>query len=382
MTPSLVGLHPLWMDTDPNGGIATYWSCLIAELGRLSSPHRYRVYFPDEAARRSAAYLPPSFEPRTLRPSSRWVSLPLSLPWELARHPVHLLHVQSLAPPFSRVPVIQTINDLAWILHPEVFPPLLRLRMEFLCRRSSARATRILTVSEFSKKQIVDHYNVPDEKVTVTHHGVHEIYRVIDDPAPVAAARRRYGLDGPFILYVGKLQARKNLARLVRAFHILRQDFHLPHRLVLVGKRTYLSQDIFDAIAELGLQPHVSVLGEAPLADMPLLHAASDLFVFPSLSEGFGLPPLEAMACGSPVVSSNSTSLPEVVGDAGLLVDPLDVPALARAMRDVLTNPELRARLRERGLQRAALFSNRRMAELTLRAYDETLSTLPTPPKR
>ena len=192
----------------------------------------------------------------------------------------------------------------------------------------------------------------------------------------MSEVRRRYAIGGPFILYVGKLQARKNLVRLVRAYNILRRDFGLAHKLVLIGKRTYLSDDIFAAVVELGLQQDVMVLGEVPLADLPLLHSASELFVFPSLSEGFGLPPLEAMACGSPVVTSNATSLPEVVGDAGIMVNPEDEGALAKAMRDVLTNSELRHSLIRRGLQRVQLFSNRRMAEGTLAVYEEVLSGL------
>ncbi len=372
-----IGLHPLWMDTDPNGGIATYWSCLTEHLAAIDDRHDYLIYYPDEEARLRGGCLPARFRTRVLKPSSRWVSLPLSLPLELLWRPVQLLHVQSLAPPVCPVPFVQTINDLAWILHPEVFPPLLRLRMETMCRRSAQKAQKILTVSEFSKKQIVEHYRLHPDKVAVTHHGVHEVYRVVEDQAAVGEVQRRYGISGSFILYVGKLQARKNLARLVRAYSILRRDFGLAHKLVLVGKRTYLSDDIFAAIEELGLEQEVVVLGEVPLVDLPLLHNASELFVFPSLSEGFGLPPLEAMACGSPVVTSNSTSLPEVVGDAGITVDPYDVVALARAMRDVLVNPELRRSLIQRGLARVELFSNRRMAEGTLTVYEEVLARLP-----
>ena len=130
-----IGLHPLWIDTDPNGGIATYWSCLTDHLAAIDQRHDYLIYYPNEAARRRGGHLPASFRTRVLSPSSRWVSLPISLPLELLRRPVDLLHVQSLAPPVCPVPFVQTINDLAWILHPEVFPPLLRLRMETMCRR-------------------------------------------------------------------------------------------------------------------------------------------------------------------------------------------------------------------------------------------------------
>ena len=365
------------MDTDPHGGIATYWSGLTEHLAAIDQGHDFVIYYPNEAARQRAGPLPAQFRTRVLRPASRWVSLPFSLPLELLRRPVELLHVQSLAPPVCPAPFVQTIPDLAWILHPEVFPPLLRLRMETMCRRSSRKARKVITISEFSKKQLVEHYQLPPEKVAVTPLGVSDVYRVVRDQAALSEVRRRYDIEGPFILYVGKLQARKNLARLVKAYAIARRDFALSHKLVLIGKRTYLSEDIFAAIDESGFQGDIRVLGEVPLADMPLLHNASDLFVFPSLSEGFGLPPLEAMACGSPVITSNSTSLPEVVGDAGVMVDPHDVPALARAMRDILTSPDLRQSLIRRGLERVRLFSNRRMAEGTLAVYDEVLSGLP-----
>ena len=182
-----------------------------------------------------------------------------------------MLHVQSLAPPVCPVPFVQTINDLAWILHPEAFLPLLRLRMETMCRRSALKARKIVTVSEFSKKQLVKHYHLPPEKIVVTDHACDEVYRVARDQTAVSEVRRRYAIGGPFILYVGKLQARRNIVRLVRAYNILRRDFGLAHKLVLIGKRTYLSDDIFAAVVELGLQQDVMVLGEVPLADLPLL---------------------------------------------------------------------------------------------------------------
>ena len=371
-----IGLHPLWLDTDPNGGIATYWSALTEHLPAIDQRHDYVIYYPNEAARQRAGHLPAQFRTRVLRPSSRWVSLPFSLPLELIRRPVTLLHVQSLAPPVCPTPFVQTIPDLAWILNPEVFPPLLRLRMESMCRWSSRQALKVITISEFSKKQLIDHYHLPPEKIAVTPLGVSDVYRVVGDQTALSEVRKRYDIEGPFIMYVGKLQARKNLTRLVNAYAIARRDFGLPHKLVLIGHRTYLSDDIFAAIKESGFEREIRVLGEVPLADLPALHSASDLFVFPSLSEGFGLPPLEAMACGSPVLTSNSTSLPEVVGDAGIMVDPYDVAGMARAMRDILTNPDLRRSLIRRGLERVRLFSNRRMTEGTLAVYDEVLSGL------
>jgi len=175
------------------------------------------------------------------------------------------------------------------------------------------------------------------------------------------------------VLYVGKLQARKNLVRLLEAFDRVVRDRGFPHKLVLVGKRTWMSDEIFAALERLPSRERVVVAGEVPFDDLVALYGAATAFAFPSLAEGFGLPLIEAMACGAPVVSSNATSLPEVAGDAGLLFDPLDVDAIAKALADVLGSESLRRTLAQRGLARVAQFSNRRMAADTLAAYDAVL---------
>jgi glycosyltransferase involved in cell wall biosynthesis len=235
--------------------------------------------------------------------------------------------------------------------------------------RSAHRARLVLTVSEFTKKCLVEYYGLDERKIVVTYHGISSIYRPVRDPAALERIRVKHKLPERFILYVGKLQARKNLPRLLSAFRSLVQQGAIPHHLVLVGKRTWTSEETFAAIDAPELKGRVIVTGEVPLDELALLYAAAEMFVFPSLAEGFGLPPLEAMACGTPVVSSNATSLPEVVGDAGLLVDPYDVDALAKAIVEVASSDRLRRDLSDRGIARAATFSNRRMAELTHQAY-------------
>lgn len=365
-----IGLHPLWLGSDPHGGIATYWSALIENLGRLDSSNRYVVYYTNAVtAVHGESYRPPHFAVRVLKPSSLWLEIPFSLPLDLLRSPVELLHVQLLAPPLCPVPFVQTINDIAWETHPEVFPRSVRLRLKLLVPGSARRARRIITVSEYSKGLICERYGIAPERIDVTPHGVTAGYLPVTDADTLAAVRQRYGLERPFVLHVGKLQARKNLVRLVQAFRRGVVAAGLPHMLALVGPRTWTSEDIFRAIEDEQVQDRVCVVGEVPIEDLPALYSAADLFVFPSLAEGFGLPPLEAMACATAVVSSSASSLPEVVGDAGVLFDPYDVDALAEAMVEVLRNDSLRAALVQRGLARATLFSNERMTRLTMATY-------------
>jgi glycosyltransferase involved in cell wall biosynthesis len=368
-----IGLHPLWLDSDPLGGIATYWTALFEHLEAVDPATRYTVYFNDRAAM-DRSELPGGFLKRRLWPSTRWIEIPVSLPLELYRRPVDLLHAQTLAPAVCPVPFVLTVNDLAWETNPEVFPPAIRLRLRKLVPRSAHRAKLVLTVSEFTKKCLMEYYGLDERKIVVTYHGISSIYRPARDPAALERIRVKYNLPERFVLYVGKIQARKNLPRLLAAFSSLVRQGSLPHHLVLVGKRTWTSEETFASIDSLGLTGRVIVTGEVPLDELALLYAAAEMFVFPSLAEGFGLPPLEAMACGTPVISSNATSLPEVVGDAGILIDPYDVDALARAILEVASTERLRRELGEKGIARAATFSNRRMAELTHDAYKAAIS--------
>jgi glycosyltransferase involved in cell wall biosynthesis len=196
-------------------------------------------------------------------------------------------------------------------------------------------------------------------------------YRQLD-PDAVAPALGRYGVEPPYILYVGSLEKRKNLPRLLQAYARLRQD--LPGwKLVIVGARKWKSAPIFDTLSRLGLEPYVHFTGFVEEDDLPALYNGADLFCFPSLYEGFGLPVLEAMACGTPVVTSSTSSLPEVAGEAALLVDPYDVEAIAAAMRRVLSDPELAQDLRARGLARAAQFTWERTARETIAVYERVL---------
>jgi len=235
--------------------------------------------------------------------------------------------------------------------------------------RLARRVDAVITVSQASKADIIRYLGVSPNSIRVIYEGVNPAYRPLS-AAQLAAARARYALPRGYLLYVGSIEARKNLARLLRAYAALRREGE-ERPLALVGVRRWNAGPILAALAELRLQEHVIFTGYVAEADLPALYGGADLFVFPSLYEGFGLPPLEAMACGAPVVCSNAASLPEVVGDAALTVDPTDVEALAQAMRQVLSDESLRADLRARGLRRARQFTWERAAQETAALYRE-----------
>jgi len=371
--PIEIGIDVRWIGREANGGLATYLKALITHLGPADTVNKYTVYFPDARAQADTDYLPPHFKTTVLRPASRLIQIPIGLPWELVRRPVDILHVVAVAPPVCPVPIVQTLNDVTWETNPELYPTLTRLRLSTLVSRTAKQARKIITVSEFSKKEIMQVYGIPDEKIVVTYHGVDPVYVPCQDTNALAGLREKYGLAKDFILYVGKISARKNLVRLVRAFAALKRDSALPHQLVLVGNRTFLSDDILAAVREFGRENEIVLVGEVPLADVPLFYSAASLFVYPSLCEGYGLPPLEAMACGTPVVASNVTSIPEVVGDAAALVDPYDERAMATAMFDVLNQPGLSQQLIERGFKRVRDLSSHVMANQVVDVYREVV---------
>ena len=245
--------------------------------------------------------------------------------------------------------------------------------MTLTVRRTAKKATRIATVSEYSRQDLLDIYKLSPEKVVVTYNGVESSFTPQPSvPNEAEAVRKRFGVSRDFLLAVGSLQPRKNLVRLIRAYARLRserEDFR--PQLVIVGRKLWLASEIFDEVKRQRWADDVILTGYVADEDLPALYRAARAFVYPSLFEGFGLPPLEAMACGTPVVTSDVSSLPEITGDAALLIDPNDERALANALIEVVNNDRLRAELREKGIAQAKKFTWRDAAEKTLRLYQE-----------
>ena len=358
-------------------GTENYALNLIRALCRDESPARscsYRLYFRDPPA--SDLCAPSDFIEQRVIPFPRlWTHLRLS--WEMLRRPPDLLFVPAhVLPPIRPPRSLVTVHDLGYRHFPQAHRLLDRLYLDLSTRWNVRAATRVLADSEATKADLIREYRTPPGKITVVYPGRDESLRRVDDPALLAAVKTRYALGGDYILYLGTLHPRKNLLRLVESFARLASQ--LPARnvqLVIAGKKGWLYDEIFERVKALGLSGRVVFTGYVAGADLPALLSGARLLAFPSLYEGFGFPVLEAMSCGLPVVCSDTSSLPEVAGDAALLVDPLDTEALAAAMISLLGDESLRAGLVERGYRQAQRFSWQRAAREVRNVIEELLGS-------
>lgn len=278
----------------------------------------------------------------------------------------------NVLPRASPAPGVLTIHDLSFLRLPDRLSASRRRYLSVAARTSARHARRIIAVSESTRDDVVELLGVPPERVTVIPLAADERYRPADEMA-IGAFRARKNLAEPFVLFVGTLEPRKNVSTLLRAFAALSKE--IPHKLVLVGAQGWMTAEMYETLQRLGLADRVRLTGFVPVEELPLWYSAADVFAFPSSYEGFGLPPLEAMACGAAVITSAVSSLPEVVGDAAVIVPPGDVDELAGALRRVLADPKLRADLGRKGIVRAGLFSWERMAQQTAQVYRDVLET-------
>lgn len=285
-----------------------------------------------------------------------WLRLRLPLPVELVAGRVDLLLAPNfVAPPTAWARTIVTIHDLSYLAVPQYADPGLRRYLSGAVPRSLRRAAHVVAVSETTRREAIERLGLTPDRVSVVYNGVDPAFRPLP-PATVDEVRGRLALPERFILTLGTLEPRKNHRGLIQAFARLLES-EPAVSLLVAGRRGWLDEPIFRAVEELGLQSSVRFLGGVEDADLPALLNATSVVAYPSFYEGFGLPPLEAMACGTPVVTSTGGALPEVCGEAALLVDPADTAGLADALRRALMDRALRATLRERGLRRAAGFT-------------------------
>jgi glycosyltransferase involved in cell wall biosynthesis len=246
-----------------------------------------------------------------------------------------------------------------------------RIYCRIMLRKIARSSHHIITGSEFSKRDIVNTFSISEEKVTVTSYGVDKRFHVIVDQELKKDMREKYRLNKPFILYAGSIQPRKNIESLLKAYFALRSKKTIQHQLVFTGGSGWKNSRIYELVERSEFKEDAVFLGYIPDNVLPLLYNSADFLVYPSYFEGFGMPVLEAMACGCPVITSNTSSLPEVAGDAGLLIDPYDVSSLEDAIEQLAHDNTLKQSLIEKGLDQSQRFSWERCALQTLNVYDE-----------
>jgi glycosyltransferase involved in cell wall biosynthesis len=355
-------------------GIGTYIRNLLKQLARIDQATEYILLCrPCDLA--IVNELGVNF--RAVAESSPNYSLAeqVRIPVALRRERVDLFHAPHyVLPPLTQCKSVVTIHDVIHLLFPQYLPG----RLAHAYARASLwaaarRADRILTVSETSKHDILRRFKVPAEKIVVIYNAIDERFNVQPSREQVQRVRERYQLDEQFVLYVGNIKPHKNLERLIDAFDRVRRSGFDHLRLLIIGDEISKYTALRRAVHVHKLHKAVRFLGFVPIETLAVLYRLADVFVFPSLYEGFGLPPLEAMASGAPVVTSNVSSLPEVVGDAALLVDPYDPESIADGIRQVLTDDDLRATLRARGFAQARQYSWQRSIEHVHRIYTEIL---------
>lgn len=365
------------------GGIGRYTRELIHALVAVDNTNRYRFF-----SAKPPTVLPvptplPQAEHVTHRPApldERWLyrlwyrlRLPLPVQWVTGK--LDLFHSPDfvLPPVNGRIPTLLTVHDLSFVHYPHVFPERLVTYLNQVVPWSIDRATHILADSAATRNDLLDIWQVPPEKVTVLYSGVHERFQPVHDAAKITAVRQKYHLaEWPYLLSVGTLQPRKNYQMLIRAFAPLADK--VPHHLVISGGKGWLYDEMLAEVARQGLTGRVHFVGFVDDADLPTLYSAATLFVFPSLYEGFGLPLLEAMGCGTAVLTSNSSSLPEVAGEAAQQLPPDDQLAWTETMHTLLTTPERREMLIQQGDEQVKKFSWQASARQLLKIYQHLLS--------
>ncbi|NDJ52359.1 MAG: glycosyltransferase family 4 protein [Chloroflexi bacterium] len=365
MRPLLIGIDASRATLQQRTGTEGYSLQVIREMIALDSPHRFRLYvrgtppeglFPDH----------PRVEICLVKRPRLWTHLALGP--EVRQSDLDVLFVPAHVIPWPNtgsIPSVVTIHDLGYMHYPDTHRFMDRMYLSWSTQHSASVASRVIVVSKATAHDLVSLHNIQSDKVRVVYSGVDELLRPQADQQHLESVRELLGTTRPYILHVGSIQPRKNLSRLIEAFAIVHQD-HPDLALVLAGKQAWKARGIFQRIQTLSLKDDVILPGYVPDKHLAALYSSASVYAFPSLYEGFGFPAIEAMACGTPVVCSNSSSLPELVGDAALTVAPTDVQGLAKAINRVLSDAGLRDGLIQRGLARVEQFTWQRAAAQTL----------------
>lgn len=355
-------------------GIGRYVKELIDHLLEIDQENEYILFFNDPEY---AAYLPPNarVSKRRVRADHYSLAEQTSFVSDLNREELDLAHFTHFnMPVLYKRPAVVTIHDLSISKFPEMMKRkgvLQRMAYTYTIKNAVKVAKRVICISENTKEDAISMLGTDVQKIRVIYEGVAAEFQPITDATKLADIQKRLNITKPFILYVGNFRIHKNLETLIRAFNLVRNRHGLDGQLVLAGDASQAGPEIEQAIHSLGLDAHVLRPGYVADEDLPALYSAARVFAFPSRYEGFGLPPLEAMACGTPVVAANTSSIPETLGDAALFTAAEDADEFAAQLAKAFGEESVRTDLRARGLARVKRFSWRKMAEEVLAVYKE-----------
>lgn len=351
-------------------GTEHYSASLLGALAVLPEAARWPVALyvngdnPQAAIRNLQFDLPQAWSIRAIPFPRLWTHIRLSA--EMALHAPRALFVPShVVPLWHPRRTAVTVHDLGYLQYPQAHTRLSRLYLHLSTWFSAHAARRVVAISQATKQDLIRHYRIKPEKIVVVYHGRDPIFRPVASREIVEATAAKYGVRQPYCLHVGTLQPRKNIGLLIEAWGMLRERMEQPPQLLLAGKRGWLYSSLFEAVESAGFGDLIKFADYVERDDLPALYSGAMSLTFPSLYEGFGLPALEAMSCGTPVIGSNATSIPEVVGDAGLLLDPKDANQWAETIEKLAGDEEEQRRLSERGLAQAARFTWERCARET-----------------
>ena len=354
-------------------GNVTYITSLIEALAEVDKKNEYTLYVTKPEAVEKYSDRWDNFRVRRTLPHTPLIRIPITLTAELRLRPVDILFVQYTAPLFAPCKVVTTIHDISYEHLPETYNRRSRFQMKLTIRHTARHADHVIASSEYSRQDLIDTYRLSPEKVTAIPLAAPVSYRPITEKDELDRIRKKYDVQGDFVLGVGSIQPRKNLGRLISAYAMLAEKRDDLPPLLLVGKKALLFEETLNATDMHGVKDRVRFTGYVPDEDLPPLYSAATCFVYPSFFEGFGLPPLEAMQCGTPVITGDRTSLPELIGDAGIRVDPFDAGKIADSIEKRLTDVSLRKYMSERGLERAKQFSWEATARQTLGIFERIM---------
>ena len=346
-----------------SGGIGRYVREMLSALSDIDQSNQYRLFYASKnRSNHTVLDLPENFRVRQLPMNDIWLAriwqrIRLPLPVELITGSLDIYHSPdfTLPPTLSDIPTLLTVHDLSFLRTPESAAPGLRGYLEVAVKRSVKLATHVLADSQSTKDDLIELYATPEDKITVLYAGVSSAFHPVTDSNQLMKVRKHYKLgEKPFVLSVGTLQPRKNHVTLIKAFEQALSDSE--YNLVLAGGQGWSYEEVHELVRSRGLQHRVLFPGFVADEDLSALYSSADVMAFPSLYEGFGLPVLEAMACGVPVLASNTSCLPEVAGGAAVFVNPKNVEAMSDALLKLVSNVDLRKTLREKGFERVEQF--------------------------